>query len=336
MNSVLKRFVFIILGGGLCFLLLQRSFISRTDNYGPVEKTGLISIGNNSGEKGYRDVILYNGRLLAVGTEGRIDHVNNSGVVTPLNTVVKNDLNCIISENNDIIIVGDGGTILISKDGINFEPVESGIKKNIHSVTCFNGMLIASADDGVLLVSGNGNLWSIIQLKLNGNIVSVTSNMTLCIAVTDRGEILRSQDGLNWSITDFNKEYEGYYKACIFTKAFLSDNRIVIAGRHYDGTPVVLFSTMGNVWTERTLVYNDIYGKPSLLKTVPNDIAYDEPGDQFFIACDQGEILSLPSCTQCNVLAKVSENDIFGILCSGHDIVSVGEAYSVEVLNIRY
>lgn len=196
-------------------------------------------------------------------------------------------------------------------------------------------MLVASADKGILLVSKNGTLWSKLQLEVKGNIVSVTSNHSSCYGVSDHGEIISSIDGINWKILNFNKEYSGYYKPCFFNKALMSDNRIVLAGRHEDGTPVVMFSTMGNVWTERTLVYDDDQGVPTLLSNVPNDIAYDPAGDQFFIACDNGEILSLLSCTQCNESAKVSDNDLYGIICSEDLLVTVGNKFSVNVLNIR-
>ena len=37
--------------------------------------------GNN---KGYRDITIYNGKFLAVGTDGRIDYINNSGERIPV------------------------------------------------------------------------------------------------------------------------------------------------------------------------------------------------------------------------------------------------------------
>ena len=161
-----------------------------------------------------------------------------------------------ISENRQVLAIGDKGTILLSSDGRSFIPVESGTLKDINSVTNFKGLLIASADEGILLISKNGTLWSKLQLEVKGNIVSVTSNHSSCYGVTDHGEIISSFDGMNWKVMDFNKEYSGYYKPCIFNKALMSDNRIVLAGRHEDGSPVVMFSTMGNVWAERTLLYD--------------------------------------------------------------------------------
>jgi photosystem II stability/assembly factor-like uncharacterized protein len=332
MESHFKRILFIVAVGLICFTPVQR--LSSQDQKKQNDHME-IEVKDVFVKTGYRDVVSYSDHFIVVGSKGRIDHLNYSGAITHTINVCQYALNCVISENQEVLAVGDKGTILLSSDGRTFISVKSGTTKDIHSVTNFDGMLIASADDGLLLVSKNGTLWSKLQLEVKGNIVSVTSNLSLCYGVSDRGEIISSYDGINWKILDFNKEYSGYYKPCIFNKALMSNNRIVLAGRHVDGTPVVLFSTMGNVWTERTLVYDDEQGVPTLLSTVPNDIAYDPAGDQFFIACENGEILSLPSCTQCNKSAKVSDNDLYAIICSDDLLITVGNKFSVNVLTIR-
>lgn len=285
---------------------------------------------------GYRDIATYKDRFIAVGTDGRIDIINNRGEVTDnLIPVSKDDLNCVIEDNQILIAAGDNGIILTSSDGRRFSKAESGIKANINSISCLKGLFIAGADDGNLIISRNGMTWSNIRLKLKGNIRSLSANASSCFGVTDAGEIIRSNDGMNWSVTDYNKEYSGYNKPCIFSKILLIPNRFVVAGKHSDGTPAVLFSTIGNVWTERQLFYDDDHGMPQMLTSIPNDITYDATGDQFFIACDKGEILSLPSCSKCNEYAKVSENDLYGIIFTGESLVTVGEGYTVNILNIR-
>jgi len=304
MESQFKRILYIATAGLICFTLVHRlSFREQNKQNNQMEI--MVAVSDVPEKNSYRDVVSYDDHFIVVGSKGRIDHLNRSGDIIQTINACQYDLNCVISENHEVLAAGDEGTILLSSDGRTFISVESGTTKDIHSVTNFDGMLIASADEGILLVSKNGSLWSKLQLEVKGNIVSVTSNLSSCYGVSDRGEIISSNDGINWKILDFNKEYAGYYKPCIFNKALISDNRIVLAGRHEDGTPVVMFSTMGNVWTERNLVYDDDKGVPTLLSNIPNDIAYDPAGDQFFIACDKGEILSLPSCTQCNESAKI-------------------------------
>jgi len=329
---LLKKPIYFIIGG-LFFLIPLRLLIPV---YGTYPDLNLIPQGKAKTAAGYRDIESYKDCFIAVGTNGRIDVINNRGKVTDnLIPVNKDDLNCIIEDNQILIAAGDNGTILISSDGRHFSNAESGIKANINSVSCLNGLFIAAADGGNLLVSGNGMIWSTIRLQLKGNIRSLSANASSCFGVTDAGEIIRSEDGLNWSVTDYNKEYLGFNKPCIFNKILLIPNRFVIAGKHSDGTPAVLFSTIGNVWTERQLFYDDDHGIPQMLTSIPNDITYDATGDQFFIACDNGEVLSLPSCSKCNEYAKVSENHLYGIICTGGSLVTVGEGYKVNILNIR-
>ncbi len=291
----------------------------------------------NAGDRtGYRNIISYKHLFLAAGAKGRIDLIDDNGKVSfKMITAYNDDLNCVIGDNRIIIATGDNGTILVSSDGQHFEKADSGIRGNIYSISWLNGLFIAGAENGTLLISKNGMTWSIIKLQLRGSIRSLSANSASCFGVTDEGEIIRSQDGLNWSVTDYNKEYSGYNKPCIFNKILLIPNRLVIAGKHTDGTPVVLFSALGNVWTERHLLYDDDNGMPQMLTSVPNDIAYDASGDQFFIACDNGEILSLPSCSKCNEFLKISEDDLYGIICTGGSLVTVGEGYTFKIIDIR-
>jgi hypothetical protein len=327
-----KKHVYSVIGG--VFFLLRVSLSIPV--YGSNPDLESIPQENANTAAGYRDIEFYKDHFIAVGSNGRIDIISNSGeVANNLIPVNKNDLNCIFNDNQILIAAGDNGTILISSDGLHFSEAESGIKADINSISCLNGLFIAGADYGNLIISQNGTTWSNIKLKLKGDIISLSANASYCFGVTDAGEIIRSNDGLNWSVTDYNKEYSGYNKPCIFNKILLIPNRFVIAGKHTDGTPAVLFSTMGNVWSERQLFYDDDQGMPQMLTSIPNDIAYDVQGDQFFIACDSGEILSLPSCSKCNVFAKISKNDLYGIICTGESLVTAGEGYAVNILNIR-
>ena len=278
---------------------------------------------------------LYNEGFLAVGTDGRIDHISKSGNKKRAISNCTVDLNCIINTDQAMIAVGDEGTILISTDGNIFNKADSGTDRNINGITILNGILIAGADKGTILISKNGTVWSGIDLHLKGNVVSVTANKSSCFGVTDKGEIIQSKDGMNWKITDFNKEYSGYYKPCIFNRALMTDNRIVLIGKHNDGTPAVLFSTIGNVWTERLLNYTDERGMPGMLQNTPNGITFDPVDDQFFLACENGEIFSLPSCTKCNVLSKVAGSDLNGIIYAGGLLLSVGDDFFVNILKLR-
>ena len=282
--------------------------------------------------KGYRDIIFYNGKFLAVGNDGRIDFINHSGEKIPAVNTCKNDLNCVVSNGQMLVVAGKNGTILFSADGQIFTRVESGTDKDINGITCKYDLIIAGVDNGTILISKDGKSWNSKHLEVKGNILSLSANDSFCIGITDRGEIIRSNDGFNWEIRDYNKEYSGYNKSCIFKKVIAAKNRIVIIGRHDDGSPAVLFSSLGNVWTERSLIYNDDHGMIQFLTNEPNDITYDLVHDQFILACDNGEIFSLPSCTKCNESFTISDRDLFAIICTDDLLLSAGEGFTISII----
>jgi hypothetical protein len=303
------------------------------------DKTTFISLlqGNQSKEnktRGYTDITVYGDQFVAVGSEGRIDIISRSGKVSPVANDLLWDMNGVIWDKQAIIAVGDGGTILISADGKTCRKIESGTRENINSITSFNGIIIAASDKGIIVVE-KVNKCININLQLKGKIVSVSADESDCFGVTDKGEIIKSGDSINWDIFDYNSEYAGFSKPCSFKNVLSAGKRIVVAGEHEDGTPVVLFSSLGNVWTERTLNYTDNNGAMGLLTSTPSDITYDSGEDQFFVVCSKGEILSLPSCTKCNKLFTLKEKNPSGIANFNDSLIVVGEDYYIYAFSTR-
>jgi hypothetical protein len=332
------KVILFLLGGFICFIPIKRMPLAAL-----VAGSNLschlfshpqkISYSEENG--GYRDIVSYEDQYLAVGTNGRIDCIKKSGeiisIVSPLNI----DLNSVIYENKTVIAVGNNGTILVSSDGQTFSKIETGTEKNINSITSLNGILIAAADKGTILISMNGNIWSSIHLPLKGDIVSISANISLCYGVTDKSEIIKSSDGISWDVFNYNEQYAGFNEPCSFKDVLLTGNRIAIIGQHEGRSPVALFSSLGNVWTERSLNYTDDYGRIQMATNLPNDICYDITGDQFFMACENGEILMLPSCTKCNKSFTATEKDLRGIKCTENNLIIVGDDYYVNSISLR-
>jgi len=330
MSFLSNRIVHFIIGGLIFLFPAGISYLTSAKKLNQhifsLQKSDAGSI------KGYRDIIFYNGKFLAVGNDGRIDFINHSGERIPAVNTCKNDLNCVVSNGQMLVVAGKNGTILFSADGQIFTRVESGTDKDINGITCKYDLIIAGVDNGTILISKDGKSWNSKHLEVKGNILSLSANDSFCIGITDRGEIIRSNDGFNWEIRDYNKEYSGYNKSCIFKKVIAAKNRIVIIGRHDDGSPAVLFSSLGNVWTERSLIYNDDHGMIQFLTNEPNDITYDLVHDQFILACDNGEIFSLPSCTKCNESFTISDRDLFAIICTDDLLLSAGEGFTISII----
>jgi len=314
--------------GCLILLSLADKSVKAVEHY-PLFDTSYISKSEDS--KGYNDIVFFKNRFIAVGTDGRIDRISKSGERIPVDSSCKYNLNCAFSNEETLIVAGDHGTILFSSDGRSYYRAESGTEKKIHGIAFKNGLLIAGADSGTILTSKNGKFWNSITTSIKGNIVSLSANNSFFIGISDTGEIIKSFDGIRWEIQDYNKEYAGYNMYSNFKKILATQNSIVIIGTHDDGSPSILFSSLGNVWTERVPLYQDNQGLVQCLTKKPNGITYDPERDQFILACDNGELLSLPPCSKCNKYAKISETDFNALIYSDNCLLIVGNELSVFI-----
>jgi len=318
--------------GCLILLSLSNESVKAVEHYSLFD-TSYVS--KSEGLKGYNDIVFFKDRFITVGTDGRIDCIYKSGERIPVDNFSKYKLNCAFSYGEILIAAGDHGTILYSSDGKSFYRIESGTDKNINGITFKNGLIIAGADNGTILTSKNGISWNIVPTKIKGNIVSLTANNSFFIGISDAGEIIKSFDGIHWNIEDYNKEYAGYNKHSTFKKILAAQNSIVIIGITDDGSPSILFSSLGNVWTERIPIYQDSQGVVTCLTSKPNGITYDPDRDQFILACDHGELLSLPPCSKCNKYTKISETHLHGIIYFDNRLLIVGDDFSVFIQRLQ-
>ena len=276
---------------------------------------------------GYFDISSYGEGFIAVGSNGRIDRIDANGFKRTIPDIVSVDLNSVITAGNFIYVAGNSGKILRSSDGENFRLIPTGYSNRLNDIVFFKDRIIAASDSGNIVFSVNGEKWSIMKMKVSGNIVSLASTTSFCIGLTNKGDILKSSDGINWSIFDYNKVYAGYNKHCSFTRIAIGGNRIAIIGRHDDGSPALLFSSVGEVWTERPLFYTSDNESDQLLQNQLIDISYDYKADQFLILCDHGIIFTVPSCIKCNRLFKVSEKQLYTLLLQKGAVIIAGDNY---------
>ncbi len=276
---------------------------------------------------GYLDITSYGKDFIAVGSNGRIDRIDANGIKTTIPIPVSINLIAVITANNLIYIAGDSGTMLRSSDGESFRSFPTGCTKKLNDIVFFKGRIIAASDSGEIISSVDGEKWSRKRIKVTGNIVSLAANASFCIGITNKGDILKSSDGITWSIFDYNNVYAGFNKHCSFTRIAIGGNRIAIIGRHDDGLPALLFSSVGEVWTDRPLFYTSDDESAQLLQNQLIDISYDDKADQYLILCDHGIIFTVPSCIKCNRLFKVSEKQLYTLLLQEGAVIIAGENY---------
>lgn len=333
------KFLYLLLGS---LLLLNTEFRANRSASSNVEvpKEMASSSINYSAIKvrstGYQAIAKFGDEFIAVGSAGRIDHLSSSGKVHRTEQIAGENFNCILSDNKKTVLAGDNGSIYISSDKGVFRKMDSDNKNNINALTQFRGIVIAGTDEGIILSGDGKSAFRKTFIAVNGNIVSLSARNSDCYGVTDEGEIIHTTDGVNWDVFNFNEVYAGFYKPCSFTSVLVTENRIAVAGVRNDGSPVLLFSTQGNVWTDRTLNYTDEQGSAYFPMDSPNSIYYDKDLDLFFLVFDKGKLMKIPSCSHCNKLAQVSTENLTAISGDSKTLMMVGENFYIKAISLDW
>lgn len=282
---------------------------------------------NKTDQQGYRAVVSLGEGFIATGSDGRIDWISESGEITKSEKITGEKFNSILFVNQKIIVAGEKGAILIAGREGEFKKADSTTDYNINSLTLFRDMIVAGTDFGQILIGDEKGSFRKVQLSLKGDIVSLAADNSACYGVTNEGEIISTRNGTDWDILDFNQSYSGFYKPSYFTSVLVTDNRVAVAGHHNDGSPVLFFSSAGEVWTERDLNYTDDHGQYTFLEDIPLDMIYHFETDQFILVCSKGKIMTIPSCSHCNTLDQISTEDLNAISGHGNRIIIVGENF---------
>lgn len=291
--------------------------------------------GTGPAEEGYTAVVSYGDGFLAAGTDGRIDRISSSGEVLHSAAHPGERIHCLLVSDRSVIAAGTSGLMLVSADGRTFGKIDSGSEADISAVAELNGQVIAATGSGQLLIGDLEGMRAMVRPDVKGRLVSLSATEMECYGVTDEGEILRSTDGINWTIFDFNAVYAGYYPYCHFTDVACTRGRVAVTGRTADGSPVLLHSGRGNVWTMSTLDYSDDGGRPGTLAEVPNAIYYDRPQDRFILACNGGFLMTIPSCAHCNRLVVLTNENLMAVSGNEQTLVAVGNNYFIETITIQ-
>lgn len=313
-------------------LLLLLGNTSQALAFSIRHSSGLLDSAKLANAHGYTNITFFDNGFVAVGSDGRIDRISKDGKVTRSEKITGESFNCILAVEHQLFVAGKNGSMLFSSDNNPFRKINSGTSNHINSLAFFNEKIIAGTNGGEILISSTNGNFSTISLNLKGNIVSLSAGETACYGVTDQGEIMSSTDGITWNIFDFNAVYAGFYKPCRFTKVLAATYNIAVAGIYEDGSPVLMFSTQGNVWTERTLDYNDAQANHISLSDAPNDIFYDSQRDFFYLACNNGTIMSIPSCSHCNKAARLTSENLTAIWCVGDSLMVTGTNFYIEAI----
>lgn len=281
----------------------------------------------------YTDIEPYADGFIAVTNNGRIDWISDKGKVTQTKKFEGEIFSSLLVNTHQVIVLGLHGQIFFFENDSSFYKIESQSNNSIKCLTLFKNKIIAGCENGEIAIGENPNSFKYLKLEVKGNIVSLSTRTKDCYGVTDQGEIIHTTDGLNWTIFDFNSVYKGFYKACNFVKIETSSKQIAVIGINEDNSPQLLFSSKGNVWTERTLNYADENGAHNSLSDIPTDIYYDTANDQFILTLTNGRLMTLPSCSHCQKIYKISNENFIAIAGNGSMIMIVGTNNYIKIVN---
>jgi len=281
---------------------------------------------------GYRAVCYDGDAYIAVGTNGRVDRIKPDKTVSVLPAVTNVCLNSVVSKNGIDVVVGDDGVVLFAKDGSGFKSAKSSTTKSLYSVTIFRDTFLAAGADGTLICSPDGEHWISLNSGIKNDIISISANERMCMAVTRESQILMSVDGQKWDVLDYNAYYEGYAEPCSFRSVRSFGIMFYIAGEYlnHPGTPAILSSDTGEIWMEHFLIRINDGPADEYFPLIPNTFAVDS--DQLVVACNDGKLLTVTSCSSCNKLDVIGDKNINDLVSANDFLALVGDDFWFDIL----
>ncbi|WP_319481929.1 hypothetical protein [uncultured Draconibacterium sp.] len=271
--------------------------------------------------------------FVAISENGCINWISADGKVVQFQAMQNVTFNTVAANEDFLISAGSDGKIYFANEDKVFKPIHSGTVKAVNCLTLFKNKVLAGYNSGELRTGSLDEKLEFANVELKGNILSLSSNEAYCYGLTDHGDIFYTSNGTEWNVIDFNEMYKGYYQSCTFSKILVTQNQIAVVGENTDGEPVLYFSSKGSVWTERPLVYTDEEGFKAKLNEIPRDIFYDTTNDQYLLLLAHGRLMTIPSCSHCHQLYKITEAEIQAISGNDKNIILVGENDYVQLIN---
>jgi hypothetical protein len=190
----------------------------------------------------YKQVVSGNGRLVAVGRDGKL-HRSTDGIEwQPVFMPVDDFIRGISFGEGKFVAVGGSyasrsSIVLTSSDGRRWTIKRCPTKQVLHSVAYGDGRFIAVGADGVILSSRNGCRWQTENSATIATLAAVAFGNGLFVAGGDDGLLFASREGLHWT-----PQKSG-------TRVYIS--RITFEGDRFcaGSTVVRRMSSDGIVWT---------------------------------------------------------------------------------------
>ena len=266
--------------------------------------------------------------FLACGTNGRFDRIYTDNTVENVPIDSDMDLTQILKWSNITLISGRAGTLLYSIDGQSFSSCGITSNRDILGITHFKDRFYACVSDGSLFASDDGISWRLSAQPTKKPIIAIGSNDVYCMAITADTDIIITEDGITWDLQNFNEVYDGFYEKYEFTNLLALGMSIFILGFPAEDPdcPMVMFSDSGGeVWMFKTLdEINNEEPRSYFPMRINSICSFD---GELYGACSGGRVVTISSCSSCNLVADVATADLRSIAVSEGAALAVGDDF---------
>lgn len=274
----------------------------------------------------YLDAAVFENGFIAAGTEGRLDLIAADGTVEKLKTNTDVELLAVASSGDTAAAAGEDGTALLLQEDNKVSVLSPNVKTDLYSVSFFGEDCFFGTEKGVILKTTDFKTWESVELQLEGNITGLAANEERCIAVTDKGETATTTDGLEWTILDYN---EYYTDEVSFQDIESCDSSFIAYGTDSTDKGRALTTVEGGVWADRAL-FTDDEAEHGDIPVPATALCWD--GEQAYAVRENGNVLTLPSCTSCNKLQKIGEVPLYAAACDGRNLLFAGQDYKLYLM----
>lgn len=254
------------------------------------------------------------GGFLYLNTEGHIIFSDPEGKETEFTAgTAEGEKPVMLKLFGERIYVGyDSGSIVcMDADGVQMDFWQlEGVPQDLLETE--DGLLIA-ASTGIFRAT-QGSVQK--EADFDSEVVGMASTTYAAIAAGEDGRLLVWTEDKEICRVDCSSYYG---KDMTVTAVGAANNVLYVAGYDESRTPVLLYSTGGQSWTERKLAMLDEQSQVIPLDEIPLAIAYSEASEAVLVSCSGGKVAVLPSCVKCNAFYRLSEEaDLTDLAVNGN------------------
>lgn len=223
------------------------------------------------------DVAAGNGRIIAVGREGRVLVSDDGGLMWEQKQAPTNYFSG-ITFGHGLFVATTLSGVLTTEDGVRWKRV-SGVYSDLRAVVFGDEQFVAVGSSGRVYVSGDGKKWSKHSVGDSQLLLTITYGDGQFVAGGMRRNTYFSSDGEDWDRVDI----EGWRDLIIGDIAYGNETFVLAAGSSDRG----LYTWDGEEWTRtNTFDYETVEFDGEQFVGFPYPLSWDKTNHPYFVSED--------------------------------------------------